>query len=109
MALGDSGFGIEPFLLTVYRNPTPKSPELRFNQQHAKACNIIRYRCLKSTLLYTPLKVTKIINVCWALYSICRTYQIDDIEPETGLETDKIDEEIAENEESKSLNNLGKK
>ncbi|XP_054729293.1 putative nuclease HARBI1 [Anastrepha obliqua] len=35
--LGDSGFGIEPFLLTPYRNLGPRSAEHRFNQQHAKA------------------------------------------------------------------------
>ncbi|XP_050338514.1 putative nuclease HARBI1 [Bactrocera neohumeralis] len=84
--LGDCGYGIEPFLLTPYRDPQFNSMEYKFNIAHTAARNIVertigvlksRFRCLMSTLHYRPEKVVKIVNVCCALHNICRRYNIE--------------------------------
>ncbi|XP_017482235.1 PREDICTED: putative nuclease HARBI1 [Rhagoletis zephyria] len=116
--LGDSGFGIEEFLLTPYRDPNPGSPQHRFNLQHAKARNITervigvlksRIRCLKTALPYAPQKVVKIINICCALHNICRHYQIEDfVETESTTQPEEIFEENTELEENTNLNNVGR-
>jgi len=83
--LGDCGYGIEPFLLTPYRDPTYNSREYKFNIAHSSARNVVertigvlksRFRCLLGTLHYKPEKVVKIINVCCGLHNICRDYNV---------------------------------
>ncbi|XP_041451927.1 LOW QUALITY PROTEIN: putative nuclease HARBI1 [Drosophila obscura] len=78
---GDSGYPLEPFLLTPYRNATAMSNQNTFNLRHASARNVIertfgvfksRFRLLQEILLYNPLKVTCIINVCCVLHNLCR-------------------------------------
>ncbi|XP_017493547.1 PREDICTED: putative nuclease HARBI1 isoform X2 [Rhagoletis zephyria] len=68
--LGDSGYGIEPFMLTPYRDPQYASQQYKFNNAHSSARNIIertigvlksRFRCLQRTLHYQPKKY----NVEW--------------------------------------------
>lgn len=84
--LGDSGYGLEPFLITPYKDVTIRTMEHKFNNKHASARNIVervigvlksRFRCLLGTLVYSPEKVIKIINVCCALHNICREYNIE--------------------------------
>ncbi|XP_017467073.1 PREDICTED: putative nuclease HARBI1 [Rhagoletis zephyria] len=84
--LGDSGYGIEPFLITPFRNPIANTIEHNFNVVHASARNIVertigvlksRFRCLISCLHYSPQKVVKIINVCCALHNVCRHYNVN--------------------------------
>ncbi|XP_050339505.1 putative nuclease HARBI1 [Bactrocera neohumeralis] len=84
--LGDSGYGIEPFLLTPYRDPEYGSLQNTFNRAHSSARNVIertigllksRFRCLQGALQYNPQKVVKIVNVCCALHNICRCYNIE--------------------------------
>ncbi|XP_036347424.1 putative nuclease HARBI1 [Rhagoletis pomonella] len=84
--LGDCGYGIEPFLLTPYRDALHNSKEYKFNMAHSSARNIVertigvlksRFRCLLGTLHYSPEKVIQIVNVCCALHNICRSYNIN--------------------------------
>ncbi|XP_017478160.1 PREDICTED: putative nuclease HARBI1 [Rhagoletis zephyria] len=86
--LGDSGYGLEPFLLTPYRDPSAGTSEHVFNLQHAKARNIIervigvlksRFKCLQQILPYTPQKVVQIVNICSTLHNKCRYHNIDDV------------------------------
>lgn len=80
--LGDSGYPLEPFLLTPYRNATLNSPESIFNKKHAQARSIVE-RCIgvmkcrwrsileERKLRYCPKRAAQIINVCAALHNIC--------------------------------------
>lgn len=93
MLLGDSGYPLEPFLLTPYRNPRAGSNQHAFNLRHASARNVVertfgviksRFRLLQEILMYSPLKVTCIINVCCALHNLCReqndeNFRVDDV------------------------------
>lgn len=42
---GDSGYPLEPFLITPYRNAAENSPEARFNYVHSQARSIVE-RCI---------------------------------------------------------------
>ncbi|KAH8313072.1 hypothetical protein KR059_001351, partial [Drosophila kikkawai] len=79
--LADSGYALEPFVLTPYRSPQNGSMQHIFNVKHAEARNIVertigllksRFRCLQGTLAYDPKFVCKIINVCCLLHNFCR-------------------------------------
>lgn len=92
--LGDSGYPLEPWLITPFRNPNPQ--QARFNHIHAKARNPIErcngvlkgtFRCLlgERQLRYEPAKVLKIVNVCCALLNICLYYKaplVEEVMPE---------------------------
>lgn len=106
--LGDSGYGLEPFLMTPYRDVSVGTKEHKFNKKHTLARNIIertigvlksRFRCLQGILVYTPKKTIKIINVSCALHNICREYNIeieeDDI-PVTNEENPENDQNIVD-------------
>ncbi|XP_061391094.1 putative nuclease HARBI1, partial [Musca vetustissima] len=83
--LGDSGYGLEPYIITPYRNPEFNTVEHRFNRRHCAARNIVertignlksRFRCLQMALPYTPLKVSQIVNVCCSLHNICKHFNL---------------------------------
>lgn len=84
--LGDSGFSLEPFLITPYRNALIGTSQHNFNKKHSAARNIVErsignlkicFRCLLNTLYYEPPKVVKILNVCCALHNIRKHYNIE--------------------------------
>lgn len=79
--LGDSGYPIEPWLLTPFINPRTQTEKL-YNKLHIKARNVIercfgvlksRFRCLHKyrTLHYSPSKTSKIINAVITLHNLC--------------------------------------
>lgn len=108
--LGDSGYALEPFLLTPYKDVRAETREHKFNKKHASGRNIVertigvlksRFRCLMGTMLFSPQKVVKIINVCCALHNICREYGVDWEEDPTwnqseGDDVFEDDEEVSE-------------
>lgn len=80
--IGDSGYPLRPWLLTVANDDETNSPEERFNNTFKKIratierCNGVlkmRFRCLSKqrVLHYTPEKATKIINACVVLHNMC--------------------------------------
>lgn len=84
---GDSGYPLEPWLLTPYRATSEGSREARFNSLHSKTRNVIercigilksRFRCLLGarSLHYAPKKATQIINICAMLHNICQHYRV---------------------------------
>lgn len=88
--LGDSGYPLEPWLLTPFSDPQ-NDDETLFNDMHAKARSTVeraigllkgRFRCLSKErrLHYTPPTCTDIINACAALHNICLA--TDDILPQ---------------------------
>ncbi|XP_036345000.1 putative nuclease HARBI1 [Rhagoletis pomonella] len=101
--IGDSGYPLEPWLLTPYRNAEENSPEMVYNERFTKARSIIErvfgilkdhFRCLlaERELHYTPEKVVKILNACCALHNICLTYNV---EPPTVIESDEEGSNLA--------------
>ncbi|XP_062551111.1 putative nuclease HARBI1 [Armigeres subalbatus] len=85
--LGDSGYGIAPWLLDPYCNANNGSNEEAFNTIHSSARTTVeravgvlkgRWRLYNSDLIirYTPKKTTSIVNVCATLHNICIHYNI---------------------------------
>ncbi|XP_065302973.1 putative nuclease HARBI1 [Dermacentor albipictus] len=80
--LGDSGYPLEPWLLTpVPGHPGIDTPDGRYNQAHASMRNLVergigvlkaRFRCLQRyrTLLYEPKDAATIVAACAALHNI---------------------------------------
>lgn len=79
--LGDSGYPLEPWLLTPYENPEPNTPEGHYNRAHKITRSIIErcngrfklvFRCLlgERKLRYSPEKVGVIINACAVLHNL---------------------------------------
>lgn len=120
--LGDSGYALQPWMMTPYRKTRQGSRESRYNTIHAKARTIIervfgvlkgRWRCLLHTreLNYQPVKAAQIVNVCCLLHNLCVRYNVevdeDLIENEDRNEHNSYDEVDTENlpEEAKRIRN----
>lgn len=80
--IGDSGYPLQPWLMTLFNNPQPNTPESRYNDSHLQTRNCIercngvlksRFRCLlrERVLRYSPEKVGKLVNACAILHNIC--------------------------------------
>ncbi|XP_064474017.1 putative nuclease HARBI1 [Ornithodoros turicata] len=81
--LGDSGYPLQPWLLTpLPGDPPPNTPEARYNRRHKAARGIVekcigllksRFRCLQRyrTLHYIPHRASNIVVACTVLHNIC--------------------------------------
>lgn len=85
--LGDSGYPLEPWIVTPFRSAAEGSREASFNTIHSKTRNIIercigllkaRFRCLLGAreMHYAPIKASQIINVCAMLHNICLHFKV---------------------------------
>ncbi|KAJ3662483.1 hypothetical protein Zmor_006830 [Zophobas morio] len=84
--IGDSGYPLQPFLLTPFENAPENTPESNYNHHLVRTRNIIeklngvlksRFRCLLKhrVLNYDPIKAGKIIYSCGVLHNIARFYK----------------------------------
>jgi len=85
---GDSGYPLEPWLLTPLANTTNPS-EVAYNHAHSKTRTIIercfgvlksRFRCLDKsggTLLYSPEKTCQLITAAAVLHNYCIDNKLD--------------------------------
>ncbi|XP_054746667.1 putative nuclease HARBI1 [Anastrepha obliqua] len=116
--LGDSGYPLEPWLLTPYRNSTEDSDEHFFNQKHSKGRSLIervfgvlkgRFRCLLASreLHYAPEKVVQILNACCALHNICIMFKVHP--PSLEIEQEQVNMVNIENVENLSFGNIARR
>lgn len=102
--LGDSGFPLQPWLLTPIENAQPDSPESRYTERHTATRNTIerlngvlksRFRCLikHRALHYLPPKAGKVIYACAVLHNMCLEYNVPEIENEVEVEDIQNDAE----------------
>lgn len=100
--LGDSGYPLEPWLLTPFSNPNNDDYQM-FNKVHSKARSTVeraigilkgRWRCLckQRNLHYKPPVCSKIINACATLHNIC--IQMDDYLPVDEILVDNYDDDV---------------
>lgn len=101
--LGDSGYPLEPWLLTPFPNATTVPQEGQFNIVHSKARSLVeraigvykgRWRCLckQRMLHYAPSTCSLIINACAALHNICLEYR--DFLPDTDMIIEPNENEV---------------
>lgn len=85
--IGDSGYPLQPILMTPFLNPQPNTPESRYNQSHMASRNVVercigllkmRFRCLlkERVARYTPQFVGKLVNTCVVLHNMCINFNI---------------------------------
>lgn len=90
---GDSGYPLEPFLLTPVLGEELSPQEKLYNAAHNHARNVVercfgvlkaRFRCLLRlrTLHYNPTRAAEIVNACAVLHNICKLYGLPDPPPE---------------------------
>ena len=103
---GDSGYPLEPWLMTPLNNATTPA-ETRYNRAHCKTRNIVegsfgllksRFRCLSQsggTLLYTPEKVCKIVVAVAVLHNFCIRRGIANTEDD--VQNENFEDDITDN------------
>jgi hypothetical protein len=107
--IGDSGYSLEPWMMTIDTSAQPGSPEERYNSRlmiarcTVERCNGLlkqRFRCLLKhrVLHYHPEQATQIINACVVLHNMCIKQRLDleigsDEEEEENLIEDDSEEE----------------
>ncbi|KAJ3640453.1 hypothetical protein Zmor_003747 [Zophobas morio] len=102
LLIGDSGYPLQPFLITPFENPEENSPESRYNYHFIRARNVIerlngvlksRFRCLLKhrVLNYRPTVAGKIIYSCGVLHNIAQHYN-DNLRENEIIEEDEEDD-----------------
>ncbi|KAG5868342.1 hypothetical protein JTB14_013825 [Gonioctena quinquepunctata] len=94
--LGDSGYPLQPFLLTPIVGADPNTPDGRYTESHVRTRNVVErcigvlkayFRCLRKdrVLHYKPDIAAKIIYACAMLHNILRERNIIDDDLEIGV------------------------
>lgn len=85
--IGDSGYPLQPYLMTPFLNPLVNSPESAYNYAHMRARNVVeralgvlkmRFRCLlkERVARYNHVFVGKLVTACVVLHNMCVTEEI---------------------------------
>ena len=101
LLLGDSGYGLKPWLLTPKLTPTTAA-DRKYNSCHKSTRCVIertygiwkmRFRCLHRGLTFTPERNINIIVTTAVLHNICteRRIPLDEMEPAVDEEEQEID------------------
>lgn len=94
--LGDSGYPLEPWLLTSDLHAPINSPSWRYTRAHARTRSAVergievlktRFRSImdERVLQYNPVFVGSLINACCALHNICKIGEMTDFPIEENL------------------------
>ncbi|KAK3875966.1 hypothetical protein Pcinc_007222 [Petrolisthes cinctipes] len=89
LLLGDSGYPLEPFLMTPVTNPTNEAEELYYRALVRTrvivelTLGVVKncFRCIhrfSGELQYTPLRSAKIVSACLLLHNRCVSRSIPD-------------------------------
>ncbi|XP_023949706.2 putative nuclease HARBI1 [Bicyclus anynana] len=106
--LGDSAYASEPYLLTPISNPTPNSPDERYNKAQIKTRNSVerlfgvwkkRFPCLQKTLGNKIKNVPTIIVACAVLHNVAIKYK----DPEPPIIPQRIMPQPNETQNSTSV------
>lgn len=106
---GDSGYPLEPFLLTLILGEGPSPVEQLYNTAHKDARVVVercfgvlksRFRCLSRfrALHYSPTKAAQIVNACAVLHNICKLYGLPD-PPAEPVENDPPEDYTAQGQQ----------
>lgn len=106
---GDSGYPLEPWLMTPVLNAQPGSPEDRYTNAHCRARVCVErlngvlkgvFRCLNQdrTLRYSPRKCGSIINACAVLHNMRRHLNLD-LEEQINIDPNIINGDVNINNE----------
>lgn len=110
--IGDSGYPLQPWLMTPFNNPQRNTPESRYNEAHVQARNCIercngvlksRFRCLlkERVLRYSPERVGKIVNACAIMHNICIAANLE-LDDEIVIE-EEVNHEIFQNNNEENI------
>ncbi|KAJ8971817.1 hypothetical protein NQ314_000528 [Rhamnusium bicolor] len=105
--LGDSGYPLQPWLMTPIIDAAPNTPEGHYTTRHIHARNVGergngvwkgRFRCLKKdrVLQYNHATAGRIIYSCAVLHNICRRYNIPDVDIDD--DDDNVDNDNVEHD-----------
>lgn len=97
--IGDSGYPLQPWLMTPIPDALPGTPEERYTSRHISARNVIerafgvlknRFRCLLKhrVLHYSHEMAGRITYACVVLHNICRQNNVDLLEDDEDPEPD---------------------
>ncbi|XP_050322711.1 putative nuclease HARBI1 [Bactrocera neohumeralis] len=117
--LSDSGYPLEPWLLTLYRNAAENSAENYYIIKFSKARPHIErvfgvlkalFRCLLAAreLHYAPEKVVQILNVCCTLHNICTPFN-EESRANIAIEVEKVDVSYTETIGNANETNIAKR
>lgn len=104
--LGDNGYGLKPYLLTPYLQPS-NAAEKRYNDVQTKTRNVVercigvlknRWRCLFKTnaLRFTPKKCCETVIACCVLHNLARAAGLEE-EEQNLVPEENVDDNIIDN------------
>lgn len=100
--IGDSGYPLQPFLMTPVGNAEPFTPKAAYNQAHMSSRNVVertigllkmRFRCIlkERVARYAPDFVAKLVTSCAVLHNMCVDAEVPLIENNDLLGEEELD------------------